>query len=83
MNAVAHSLTATLTLGAQSIYDVLIALIYGVPAIVAAVCTAVITVRTRMPNGAKLGETVAAAGQHAADTNERVRRLEDGLENGT
>lgn len=64
-------------IASANVNDVLIAAITAIPAIIAAVCAGVVVVRTKMPNGTKLGETVAHAAERSRDTNERVRRIED------
>lgn len=57
-------------------YDVLLALIVAVPGMAAAVFAGIVALRTKMPNGTKIGAAVAETQAHAADTNELLRRAE-------
>lgn len=61
-------------IGETNGYDVLIALFAGIPAAIAAVTGLILVVRTRTPNGAKLGEAAAHAAETSAETNEMVKR---------
>jgi hypothetical protein len=56
-------------------YDVLIALIAGVPAILAAIFAGVVALRTRMPNGTKIGNAIAESHATATENNALLKKL--------
>jgi len=60
-------------------YDVLIALIAAVPAILAAIFAGVVALRTRMPNWTKIGTAVAEAHTTALETKALLVEINGGL----
>ena len=56
-------------------YDVLIALIAAVPAILAAIFAGVVALRTRMPNGTRIGDSVAESHATTTENNALLKKL--------
>jgi hypothetical protein len=57
-------------------YDVLIALIAAVPAILAAIFAGVVALRTKMPNGTRIGNAVAESHATATENNALLQKLD-------
>jgi len=55
--------------------DVLIALIASIPAILAAVFAGMVALRTKMPNGTRIGDAVAATQARATENHVMLRQL--------
>ena len=61
-------------------YDVLIALVAAVPAILAAIFAGIVALRTRMPNGTKIGQAVADSHATALANQAMLERINGGLD---
>lgn len=58
-----------------TVYDVGIALIAAIPAIIAAIFAGIVALRTKTTNGRTLGMLAEDAAHHAADTNQKVTTM--------
>jgi hypothetical protein len=56
-------------------YDVLVALVLAVPGILAAIFAGIVALRTRMPNGSRLGASVAQTSEAIAENRELLVKL--------
>jgi type III secretory pathway component EscV len=63
-----------------TVYDVGIAAVAAIPAIIAAIFAGIVALRTRTTNGRNIGRLAEDAANHAADTNARVTAMGDELE---